>query len=498
MTSPLRPAQYLGIVAVALAIHVQALAVPFHFDDWPQILESEGVAGASPVRDLLRDILHPLAVLNRPLTTATYKIDWSFWAPAGTFDPDSETVMRGVPALGLHVTQWLLAGVLAALAAAFLARLGAPAAACAAGALAVAVHPLSAHAVCYLSARGSLLAAIGMLMALCGACGRAGRALSPGDGAWWIAGCLVAAYAKPDGMVAAPVSLLAFTALRLPRRGLPRTFFLYALAAAGAVAVIGIGLWIRELQEYLAKGFAYESLARQARVRPAVAARYLGWIAFPIGLTVDPAFPTAAQARPAAILGALVLGAAGALRLRAARETAAFLLLAWAPSLLIPLQDPGFPQRAVIGLPALAWFAARAGPRGRRLLTLAIVPWACWTAAHEATWRNGQAVWSEAVLSHPLHPRPHDNTAWYDQRRGAAGRPRLARSALRAYRLAHESPYGDARQVATSAHYLGNLAAEQERYRDAIAYYEESLAANPGQEHVVRALAIVRGRLAGP
>ncbi len=499
-----------AVAAVALLVHAQAFRSPFQFDDWPAILESEGVTGGQPFPAFLRGMLtNPQLFLERPLTVLTYRLDWALWAPEPVgietvsangeaerrpaIDVDADSVVRGPPALGFHITQVFLTALCAALAWALGVFLGAPPLACMAGALAVSVHPLSAASACYLSGRPTLLVEIGTLLALCGA-------VAPGDArrTWTriVLGCAVAALSKPDGLVAIPAALLA-RAWALPGLSRPGPSRSPAIAVLLLVALGGAFAWIREARQY-----DRETLLVQMKPRPAVAARYASWLFQPAGLTVDSGYPPADQACPFPTLGALALVGAGLAAHRAARESMLLVAIAWTPALLLPLLDPGFPYRAGAALPALAWFVARAGPCARRAVLLASLPWAIWCISHEATWRNGRALWVEAVVCNPHQARAHNNTAWHEQRRGPRGRAQLIRSSERGYRLSRDGWFPDARHRATAASYLGNLSAEEGRVEEAAGrrdaarakfeaaarYFEESLSCDGNQPHVWRSL----------
>ncbi|MBI4229717.1 MAG: hypothetical protein HY608_02665 [Planctomycetes bacterium] len=493
-----------AVAAVALLVHAQAFLAPFQFDDWDAILESEGVTGGQTFPAFLRGMLtDPLLFLQRPLTVLTYRIDWVLWAsaPDAPLDVDADAVVRGPPAFGFHVTQVLLTVLCAALAWALGTFLGAPPLACMAGALAVCVHPLSAASACYLSGRSTLGVEIGMLLALCGA-------VAPG-GAWRVGsrialGCAIAALSKPDGLVSIPVALLARAWARPDTTWLGRPARSVAIVVLLCVALGGGFAWDREARQY-----DRETLVRQMRPRPAVAARYASWLFLPTGLTVDSGYPPAELARPFPTFAALALVALGLAAHRAAREGMMLVALAWAPALLLPLLDPGFPYRAAAGLPALAWFVARSGSCARRAVLLALLPWAAWCVSHEATWSDGRRLWVAAIVCNPHQARAHNNAAWHEQRLGERHLAQLRRSSERGYALSRDGWFPDARHRATAASYLGNLCAEAGRveeaagrreaarawYEAAARYFEESLSYNGNQPHVVRSLEQIRRML---
>jgi len=192
----------LAVCALAVLVFLNSLGNGFAQDDRPIIEWNPHVHGVGSVLEAVTTPYWPNTpsrlALYRPVTSATYAVDWSIWG--------------GAP-LGFHLTNVLLHAGVTGLLFLLLLGLGAGGVPSAIGAAVFAVHPVHVEAVANVVGRAELLAALFVLAA-------ALRFLRP-EGGWGRA---------------ALIGVLAFLAVGSKESGivLPGVLFLLLLREGGA------------------------------------------------------------------------------------------------------------------------------------------------------------------------------------------------------------------------------------------------------------------------
>lgn len=176
-----RLAAIVGLLVATAAAYQGVVAAGFVYDDIYTVARNPSVRSLARAPEWF---LSPDAVTSdgsgsnlRPITVASYAVDYALWGErAAGFHATNAAIH-----LAVVVLVWLLAR-----------RLWAhdPAALAAAGWMAL--HPINAQAVNYVTARSSTLAAVGTMAAvLCYDHWAAGRSRAGGQGAWiWMAGAV--------------------------------------------------------------------------------------------------------------------------------------------------------------------------------------------------------------------------------------------------------------------------------------------------------------------
>jgi Flp pilus assembly protein TadD len=425
-------AKHLGLVAlVALAAYATSFDVPFQFDDGLHIVENPAVRSlpaflaASPLASrwfgfltfALNGSLHGLAVagyhaLNLAIHVAAAACLYGLAAVATRRAVDEGSpVRRHAP----------LAGLVAA--------------------LLFAAHPLQTQAVTYVVQRFASLAA---LLYAAAVLAHAGGVLSP----------------TPARRVAARAASLALTVLALLTKEnaatLPAALALYdlsflpgtwrsraaRLAAPLAVTAVVVLLVLKPGQidagvtreTSLVPGAVAEGVSRTTYLltQAPVLLRYLGLVAFPVGLNVDPDVPLVTSPASGRFLGsvaalALLLGVPAILAWRQRERSAAarvtLFAIGWlaialsVESSVFPLADPMMEHRMYLpsmGIFLLAGYAAAAlRARAREPwhvavpVALLVAGLAAATLARNQLWRDPVRLWSDAVAKSPAKPRPY-------------------------------------------------------------------------------------------
>lgn len=136
------------VCALAAGVYLNSLENGFAFDDEPVIESNEDVHGIERLRDAITGPYWPFGPpevgMYRPLTLATYAVDWEIW--------------DGRP-VGFHLTNILLHALVTGLVLMLLVALGAGTGAAMAGAAVFAIHPVHVEAVANVVGRAELLAA---------------------------------------------------------------------------------------------------------------------------------------------------------------------------------------------------------------------------------------------------------------------------------------------------------------------------------------------------
>ena len=425
------------VVGAALAAFAVALHGSFvNWDDEWLILKNPFLRGLHH----LPEVLDPLA--DRVLLGAEY-------LPLRDLSNISDFYFFREEPTGYRLGNWLLHGLTAGLAFAFLREaLGSPRAALA-GALLWAVHPLHAESVAWASARKDLLNAVFALLAAT-LWLRAGRTGSRPLG-WAAVGAFLLATLSKTSAAALPAALAAWEAVSgdpsipLGRRllaALRRAAPLLVLAAAGAAfnAAHQDQGWIKA--EWRGGG----PLANFF-IMSGVHLRYLRQAVLPFGLAPDYAVDEERPDSPGTLLGAAVLvaGVAGTLWLAGRRPRESLGALWWF-GLLVPVANVFYPLTnasadrylflPLLGPCALAGLAFErglaAGPGAARAakagLAAAAVLLGVAAGAQARVWRDSVSLWSHGVAISPSCGRAWQN---YGEALAMVGRTEEALAAFR-------------------------------------------------------------------
>ena len=387
------------------------------------------------------------------------------------------------------------------------------------------VHPLQTQSVTYTIQRAESLAGLWYLLTLYAVI-RAATARRPTN---WsstaVLACALGMATKPV-MVTAPLLVLWYDRTFLSGsvgRALRRSRGLYAGLAATWL-VLGAVLMSPELAR-LSAGFRLRTLTllEYAGSQPGVILHYLRLACWPHPLVFDYDWPLAhgaAIARPALLLGAMVLAVGWALRRAPAFGFLGFacLLLLAPSSSVMPIRDLAMEHRMYLPLAplmVLAVLGAHAALRrlpsstalrraiGAGLMVAIAVTFTGLTIRRNADYASEEAMWRDTIQQRPANPRAHTNLgavlaaqgrmdeaiahdtealrlddAYAEAHSNLAaalvGRGRLAEAEAHYQRALHLWP-GDAK-----AHVgLGAVLSAQGRRSDAMRQYQEALRLDP-------------------
>jgi hypothetical protein len=404
-----------GLICVVALAHGGAIRNGFLYDDFHLIAENPALSSHSwgaiwTSSDTASRDAAGRAI--RPVTMTTYALDhaWGGGAPW----PYHATQ------LGLHA---LVVGLVYLVAARVTGRV-APAIV---AALLVGLHPVQTEAVQYLSARSSILSALGMLAAFWWYL--TARRDPPRRLSWVLSG-LAFALAVLSKEVALVFVLWLVTYETLVMRAPPRTVVRVAAPYAGLATALWVGprLLMGEAGIYHADVSTERALATGAVV---LARHVSAWFA-PIGIApVSPQPWITAWSDPAAVWALLVVGFVlfGALGVWRALPLVSFGLVcaisALLPVMVLPFltdvamfqphrgyaASVGFALATVAAVTPLADRVARwAGRSGREgavaaiawVLGVAVLGVVLWADARQGrSWRNEVGFWTDAVERHP-------------------------------------------------------------------------------------------------
>ncbi|MEQ8764858.1 MAG: tetratricopeptide repeat protein [Planctomycetota bacterium] len=417
----LRP--YLWIALAAGAVYLGTLPSTFHYDDHHAVVQNPHLRSLANIPSYYHrpDMfsVNPQNAMYRPLLLTTFALDHGLWGQGAAW--------------GWHLTSWLFHVIVACLVFTVLGSLtrGRPEARAWPwiGGLLFAVHPVHVETVCYVSARSSLLATLGVLSAFA-AYLRAERETRAARRAGWLT---LAGVCFAGGLLAKEIAIV-FPAVLLVYEGLLRRDIVRAeptRAAARYLPFLIIGLVYLSLRKiFLGTATAAVDLAGQGDVftgggrgflpnlltQAEVLFLYLRLMVWPSDLSVDHDIPVVTSwTDTTALLAVGTLLAIAVLALiRHRREPALVFGLAWfalslAPTSLIPLNVVANEHR--LYLPSIGLLIAGGAiwgrvPIGRPVFAKAIG--ACvlltfggvaWSRAHD--WRNELTLWSEAVATDP-------------------------------------------------------------------------------------------------
>ncbi len=480
---------------LAVLMYAETLRSPWQYDDWVTVVGNPALAS-------LRSALSPADTSEgyRPVTAASYAVDaaWERVAP-GLVARDST-----VP---FHATNVAIHGLVVLLVAALALRWWKDPLAAGLAAAVVAVHPFNAEAVNYVSARASLLAACGALLAL-GAYTLWVES-SKRRGAWLAAslGASALALGAKESAVTLPVLLWLVDRLVIaPDLGW-RARARRQWPWWGLVAVF-LGVRFFAFTD-VSGGSGYSEGARGAALRTGLAVVWMGardWF-WPFRLGVDHGVEVVSiEAGIGAVALTLVVlvstAWAWSRRRRAGDPRDVFLVLApwwWAiaavPAMILPFithvalyQENRFYLSGV----GLAWGAGWMGAVGWRwarmrwgagvpaiLGVLIVAGMIGMTHARNAVWKTEVALWTDAVKTAPESALARNmlGAAYLAEQRPDPAVPVLEE----AVRLDPAYP--------RAASNLGAAYAMQRRWEEAIAQFRRALALEPAFDQARRNLA---------
>jgi tetratricopeptide (TPR) repeat protein len=412
------------VLAAFALVYGRAAGHDFVWDDFPNIVDNPHYA--APLSDSLRSTQHDH--LDPTLLTATgLPVAYESYRPLLFLSYKLDDVAFGRSPRAMHIHNLLLGALAVVLAGWIFGQLLPERRAALLATALFALHPLQVEALCYVSARGGLLAAVLALLAtgafwlaVAPAAGLPRRAFSTLTAAL----AFLASLAAKEAWMSLPLALaaLALARGRLRAAAVPLAALCAALCAylALRVALIGgelsgvdAGVGARALANAPAHALAYlrifaapydlsiERLARTSAVGLA-----LGWI-FWTGVTLVTLRGGGARSR---VSGAPL------------RTAAAGLL--WFGLLLAPaavaIETMGVRADRYASLPlfgvALAFGAASAGlwrrlEAGAYLVPGAVGAWAlacCIVTAHQVSvWRDNEALYTHSILVEPASALAH-------------------------------------------------------------------------------------------
>lgn len=506
---------------LGLMVFLPTLGHRFIFDDEVELKGFDGLFTPGGWAQLLvREYGH----LYRPVKSLTLHLDYLLW---------------GWNPLGFHLTNVLLHAVACALVAGALLSLGRSRAAALVGAAWYALHPIHVEAVAWVTARGALLSAIGVFAAVIAferwrRNGRAGDLVLLGLAAAF------AFFSKEDSLLLLP-ALVALDwwgdAAGAPR--VPRSRLGLALGATLLPALIYLGIR-QSLLPDARQGTWEHGFTGLIATLPGILIRYVGQLACPLDLVLEPRIDYQAGFGPGfwlALLGVVALLAV--FFLRGARWRPIKLAVAWfflflLPALgFIPINAPAADRFLYTASFAGALVVAggwevvtRRRPAYTRSVA-AIVAVVCLllaaqTVSYSAVWRSDLELWAYVVEQNPDSYRGWTNLATqannrkhYDQALEWTGKalqrkPDYAEAyvasgfaldrtgrlpeAERAYRRALELSQNDP----VTMYLLADLLEREQRLKEAAALYEQIFQKRPGYVEARVAAGIVAMRLGDP
>lgn len=352
------------------------LAGSFHFDDYSLFANPVVTAASGWWR-----VWGP--VQTRPLTYFTFWLNYQ----AGGQSPFGYHLLN----LALHlIAVYFMTDVLARLLPARVALIAAAI---------FALHPIQAEAICYVFARGSLLASLFCILALREWLG----------GRWWLAvAWFIPALLSKEECVAFPLFLVL---LELSRRRPIKTRGAPLAAMLGLSLVFGLRvLWATSIVPGAGAGFGTATTPLSYFLSQGYAIlRYFRLLAIPWGFTVDADIPQLSMLWSLAAWSVvLTLCVVASRRFRDLQWGFWFLagmILLLPSSSLLPASDLATDRRLYLPLLGFASAAALLLPSRSRWLWCA-VPLALLSTFQTLTWRSEEALWTHAVRWAPGKVRP--------------------------------------------------------------------------------------------
>lgn len=422
------------------------------------------------------------------------------WIPATWLSLQLDATLWGAGPAGFHLANLGLHLVTVALAWFLARRIGGSVAAATLAALLLAVHPVNAEAVCWVTARKDVLMAallLGAALAWLGAATARGL---------WLAGALavLAMLAKPAAVVA-PLLLLLLSLLpgwRGAGAARPRRAQWVALGVLVLVAA-GVSLLTTRLAQHGEMGAVEPTpLVQRALDAGGGIARYVARLAWPSGLAVRYPEADLHLARPAAVAAGLGVAAVTALlwwrrrRLPLPAFGWLWFLACLLPSLglvqggQLPLGDR-YVYVAALGL----WLPLAAGAADLAARRVRLRPWLVVTSAaavavlgvaaerQAGTWRDAESLWRRALAVTSGNEIAHQNLAVV-----------LDADGRREEALTHLEASLRIRPRSESHFNAGNLNLALGREQQAEAHYREALRLNASLHEAAQNLGSLLGR----
>jgi tetratricopeptide (TPR) repeat protein len=460
-------------LAVVLAYH-GGIATPFHFDDFPGIVENPSIRDVSALGRVFSPPCHFGTTVNgRPLLNLTLAVNY---AAAGT-DPRGYHVVN----IAIHV---LAAFTLLGIIRRALLGCGAPHALAAGAAVALiwALHPLQTESVTYVIQRAESLAALFTLLTLYTFMRANGSGARVGWLATSVASCALGAFTKETAVVA-PLLVLLYDAAFVAGGFIPALrqrpayygalfaswLILGALVASGGnrggTAGFGVGV----------TAYTYALTQSHAVVRYLLLAVWPAAQVFDYGVSVAQGVTEVAP-----YLGVLcaLLGAAiwGGRRHRLVALTAAVFFLALAPSSsVVPITTQTvaehrmyLPLAAIVAL-AVVPLVVRWGPKAWLAVGPLAVGLGVLTIQRNQVYASELSLWRDTVAKVPDNFRAQNNLG--KSLLEAGDTPAAMQALHTALRLKPEYP--------ETHNNLGFALAQSGHWADAVAQYEEALRLRP-------------------
>ena len=461
---------WLLAVATALLgimVFAPALTYDFVYDDLVEIRRYEETFSGSPWNLLFM----VQSRLYRPVKYLTLYLDRALW---------------GWNPAGFHLMNLILHGAVCALLFLLFRGLGFSKLGGIIGAFWFAVHPIHTESVVWISARSSMLSALGVLGFLYFYL----RWREKGRYGFLLAGvvfCLVGVFSKEDALMVLPLLGALELFYPLPTLDAPvrKKRLIIALISAAVPAILYVVVRL-SFMEGVAQAEAALGLGDRVLRIPALMARDIGQLVYPAIMTVDHPVGGASLGIGfwLGIVTMVVLLSPFFIR----RERRSFLKfsVAWfflflAPVCgLVPINQP-FADRFLY-LPSVAGGMALSGlwdvisrhrQAWKRVFLIAwgalIVVYMIRGVLYESTWKNGETLWNHAVRINPASFRGWNNLAVLANNRGHYGKG----LALSNKALDIKAGYVEAKLAKAFA--LDRLG----RHEQALAMYRKSLLMNP-------------------
>lgn len=380
-----------------------------------------------------------------------------------------------------------------------------------------AVHPLGSSAVMYVCQRFETMSALFIVGAL-----YAHARWSGGGSRWWMGVtavmCFMGVMSKETAMVA-PILIVLYDYM-VPGarvRSVPERLVSYGLAAgAGVMAVSGTNVMTSYVAGPASAGREVVSPANYLATQAGVILHYLKLSLFPVGLSIDYAWPFVERVRDAWVELAVVGGLAGVAIVMAAMRKAAgfagvvfFAVLAPSSS-VFPLMDAAFEHRMYLSLAAAValavygcWYLVEKWCMASRrietvwraeIVALGVVALllGAGTAVRNADFASEEVLWRRATERWPRNARAWEGLA---NALIAGGRLREAEAtALGLKSMVERGGVGVNTQArARAAALLGRVYMAEGRAADAVRAYDAALSirSNFTSVHYNRALALL-------
>jgi tetratricopeptide (TPR) repeat protein len=464
--------------AVALAVYLNSLLIPFVYDDHDTVVANPSIVDLSNIRFVLTH--SPF----RPVVNASYAIDHSIW---------------GHTPVGFHLTNMLLHAGVVLLLFLFLRRACSDARVRAGdatrqrpmddwiaygGALVFAVHPLMTEAVAYISGRSELLCGLLFLSTLLLA-----RSAMERGGALWLAACVTALLAllSKEVAVVLPAVLLAYDWLLFPGASAGRRRRFWFVFAPSLVLLALAALYRLSVA---AGPLSVDAPLLNAWTQAIVIWRYLALFFVPIGQSIMHAVHTVTSPGDGLALLALS-GLAGLLVIAVAVRRAVpltsfgilwFLVVIAPSSSVVALREGMAEHRAYLASAGVIMALAGVASPTRRLWTqerpsvfaVTTATVVCMvlgglTVARNAMWIDPARLWRQATRHAPGMWEPY--YALGDTLRASGD----CAGAVSAYEtVVHMRPQH--RDAYTN---LGICLAQTNRYREADAAFQRALEIDP-------------------